>query len=90
MCAFSLLSWMKLFPHTLHLNGFSPVVNPAPHVSHVNIFPLWTDWCVRSDRLFTKALPQTAHLYGCSVKAYLKLSPHSEHLCGFSTVCTTW
>uniref|UniRef100_A0A3B5B2J4 Secreted protein n=1 Tax=Stegastes partitus TaxID=144197 RepID=A0A3B5B2J4_9TELE len=112
MCAFSLLSWMKLFPHTLHLNGFSPVwmrmclfrlccrVKPAPHVSHVNIFPLWTDWCVLSDRLFTKALPQTVHLYGCSpvwtlrwhcsVKAYLKPSPHSEHLCGFSTACTTW
>lgn len=78
MCAFSLLSWMKLWPQTLQAYGFSPVwmrmclfrfcwrVKPAPQVSHVKVLPLWTAWCVLSDLFIVKALSHTLHLKGCS------------------------
>ena len=67
--------WLKLFPHTMHLYGFSPV---------------WALWCVLNVLLWVKLFPHSMHLYGfspvwilsCELKLllWLKLFPHCRHL----------
>ena len=85
-CVFRLLFLLKLFPHTRHRWGLSPV---------------WVTLWVSMSPFRLNRRPQSAHWYGrspvwilmCKVKAPLCLNftPHSLHWYGFSPVwILTW
>lgn len=71
--------WLKHFPHSLHLYGFSPVwtlwwapkfeesLKLFPQSGHLKGFsPVWILWCLIRLLLLPKHFPQTPHLKGFS------------------------